>query len=704
MTSTLRQNYILVPPTSVWELNSGTWIAQTFTPDETHTIDRVDLLLSRKIGNNPGAVTVSIRATAVGEPDGADLCSGTAASSGLGEGAANASWLAFSMTVPVELTAGTKYAICTRTATADILEWSYDAFGTYAGGNVSRSTNIGVTWGAIAAHDAAFKEYGLFDASGVTPTDLQHGKKLVAVGNNEVWYESASGTMAELAAANGDIDCSLPLNVFEAYGKIFVVNHTNLKVADFQNVKITTANLGANPPDPGTVLTQSTGTNAGASMVVDYITTLTGACTIYGQSITTLAFESAETVTGTDDGGNAISFTTNSAEADGPHWYDWTVYGGSATYGAMPAAATIGCRYHGRAVIAGNSRLPHQWYMSRQARPHDFLYGINDAQSAVAGNNADAGEIGDIPTALIPYKDDWLIVGCANTCWIFTGDPTNGGSLDELDLTTGIFGAQSWCWGKEGELYFWGLNGIYKVQLPGGTPVCVSEIRLPKLIEDEAATPDTHRITLTYDKKRAGIKVDITLLADGSNSCYWYDFRTDGFFPENYPDSCGTYSSIEYDSTDPDYNDVIYGCSDGYLRSLDPASKDDDVTTGTQAIDSYVTFGPFLMSDFANNEGKITGLDIILGGGGAAGSQSDSDGATYELYTARSAEKVLELMSAGTAMRAAGTITGPGRDRKTFRKKIRGVYGGIKLKNATASQTWALEQLLIDVKKAGGLR
>jgi hypothetical protein len=136
---------------------------------------------------------------------------------------------------------------------------------------------------------------------------------------------------------------------------------------------------------------------------------------------------------------------------------------------------------------------------------------------------------------------------------------------------------------------------------------------------------------------------------------------------------------------------------------MDDSEKDDDITSGTQAIVSYVTFGPFLLSDFASNEGKITGLDIVLAGGGVGGSQPDSDGATYELYTAKSAEQVLEFMAAGT-MKASGTITGPGRDRKTFRKKIRGVYGGIKLFNATAEQTWALEQILIKVSKAGGLR
>jgi len=320
----------------------------------------------------------------------------------------------------------------------------------------------------------------------------------------------------------------------------------------------------------------------------------------------------------------------------------------------------------------------------------------------VAGNNTDAGEIGDIVTALIPYKDDFMIFGCASTMWYMTGDPTSGGSLDELDLTTGIFGAQSWCWGEDGELYFWGVNGIYKVKLPGGVPQCISQIRLPKLVDDEAADPSTHRIVMSYDKRRSGIQISVTLLSDGSNSCYWYDLRTDGFFPESYPDECGVFSSIEYEAVDPAFKQVMYGCKDGYIRFADDSEKDDDAGDTDTAISSYVTFGPFLLSNSAANEGKITGLDVILGSGSDGG--TDSDGASYELYVGKSAQEVLKKMIAGTPISAAGTESNSGRSRQTFRKKVRGVYGGLKLKNVTAAQTWALEQILINISKAGRLR
>ncbi len=609
----------------------------------------------------------------------------------------------FSMDTQVDMLIGEEYVIVlsapTIGASANGCTWSIEVSNPYAAGNNSSSTDSGSSWAAYTL-DRDFLVQGVFSPTSVIPTDVEYTKQLVAVANNQVWHEAVAGTMSELTAATDDIDCSDLLSIFEGYGKVFVANKTNLKIADLQNSKITTADVvsGGVYPQFGALLT---GGSSGAAMIVDYITALTSTCTIYGTSITDATFTSGETVTGTNPDGTSVSFVTNSIEDAGPHWYDWTAYGNDTTFGEMPPRATLGCLFRGRAVISGNNLAPHQWYMSRQANPFDWLYGVNDAQSAVAGNNTDAGEVGDVVTALIPYKDDFLIFGCVDSMWYLTGDPTSGGSLDELDLTTGIFGANSWCWGEDDVLYFWGLNGIYKVSLPGGAPICLSEIRLPKLIDDEAADPTTHRITMAYDKRRAGILTTVTKLSDGSNSCYWYDFRTDGFFPESYPDACGVYSAVQYNAFDSGFKQVMYGCNDGYIRYHDEAAKDDDTTAGTAAISSYVTFGPFLLSASAVNEGKITGFDLILGGGGSA---PESDGASYEFYTGKSAQEVVKRMAAGTPIAAAGSETGSGRSRKTFKRKIRGVYCGIKVKNITLAQTWAMEQALVEIAKAGRLR
>ena len=535
----------------------------------------------------------------------------------------------------------------------------------------------------------------------------------------------AVGTMVKLADSDGDIDTSDNLNIFEALQKVFVVNGANLKVADFINTKITVSAM-TSPPAHGDILTQDQTDSKYAYMVVDFVNTTK--TLIYGYAY--YAGGATAFLTTIDISSNNATATMNpspipnaniSVVTAKPHWYDWTVYpdviltidSSTKSYGSMPNKAYLGCLYRGRCILSGDPEHPHQWYMARQFNPWDFAYIANDAQSPVKGGNADAGEIGDIIRALIPYKDDYLIFGCATSMWFLAGDPAENGSINELDLTVGIFGANSFCFDGEGNLYFWGTNGIYKTTIPG-TPKCISEIKLPDLVNDQVGSavidPATHRITLAYDRVRSGILICITKLSDGSNSNYWYDLRTDGFFPESYANECGPYSLFYYAANDSDYRDLLVGCKDGYIRKFNETLKSDNDTAdaagvGTVAIDSYVQFGPLQIADDPKFEGKITGLDLISAGGAANGSQSDSNDVDCELYVAKSAEEIIEKLSAGTNPNFSKTLKAPGRRRgNNVRRKLRGVYVGIKLQNDTAAETWGFEQLLIDAKKSGRLK
>ncbi len=537
----------------------------------------------------------------------------------------------------------------------------------------------------------------------VSISDIISYKRLVAAGNSKIYYEDidvAAGTMTELDTSSGAIDTSDQLNMFEAYQKVFIVNGANLKVADFINTKLTSSALGS-AHAKGDILTQDQGGGDIAYMVVDFTNTaktLTYGFAYYAGSAT--AFDAVTAITGS---GSGSGFTPSAVTAS-PHWYDWTVYPGGAS-GTMPTKAYLGCLYRGRCVISGNPKYPYQWYMSRQANPWDFAYAANDAQSPVAGGNADAGESGDIIRALIPYKDDYLIFGCATSIWFLAGDPAESGSLNELDLTVGIFGANSWCFDGFGNLYFWGTNGIYKTTIPG-TPQCISEQVLPNLVSDEAADPSTHRITMAFDRTRTGILICITKLSDGSNSNYFYDLKSEGFFPETYPDECGPYSLFYYTANNSTYRDLLVGCKDGYIRKFDSSAKDDDIGASDDAIDSYVAFGPLQIGDTPENEGKLTGFIPVSAGGASGGTQSDSGDIDCEIFTAKSAEEIIEKLTATSrSPNFSKTISAPGRNRgNSLRRKIRGIYAGIRLGNNTATETWGLEQLIINAKKSGRLK
>lgn len=533
-------------------------------------------------------------------------------------------------------------------------------------------------------------------------------KRLVAAGNDELFYEDimAAGTMVELVAANGDIDTTDELNIFEAYQKVFVVNGQNFKVADFTNTKLTITAL-TTAPTRLSVVTQAT---SNATMVVDFVNT--AKTEIYGKTTAgTFVTTGGYTLSG---GGMDPETRVPSAVVEAmdphPHWYDYTVYPGGST-GALPAQAYIGCLYQGRVVLSGDSDYPHQWYMARQTDPFDYAYitGGTDAQSPIYGGAADAGECGDIVRSLIPYRDEYLIFGCATSMWYLTGNPAQGGEIMELDLTVGIFGANSYCFDGGGNLYFWGTNGLYKVTMPG-QPRCVSAIPLPAIVRDADADITTHRITLAYDITRSGILVCITKLADGSNLNYFYDLKTEtqdkagGFFPETYPDQCGPYSLFYYPANDPANRDLLVGSKDGYIRKFSPTANDDDIGGSDQAINSYVTFGPLKLGE-ENKEGVVSSVVVETAGGQSGGGLTDSSPPTLNMWVGLSADEISEKLVANTSPNLAATIAAPGRNRGAgIKRPLRGAYAGIRVGNSTATETWGLERIVLEGKKAGRIK
>jgi len=552
----------------------------------------------------------------------------------------------------------------------------------------------------------------------VSLTEQGQKKRLVVAGSDLIYYEDvdvAAGDMVELDTSSGPIDTTEQLIIFEAFQKGFVVNGSNLKVIDFINTKLSTADVRPNDetnvaPMKGTILTGE----GGATMIVDYCNANDGAALIYGY-VTSGTFQSGEVVTGTNASGTptAVSFTTDAAPVSPPHWYDWTEYPtiGGISYGSLPNKAYLGCRYCGRCVLSGNPEYPNQWYMSRQANPWDWAYAANDAQSPVAGQNADAGEIADIVKALIPYGDDFLMFGCANSIQVLKGDPCfGGGPITELSSTVGIFGAQSYCFDDNGNLYFFGTDGIYMSPLTGGgpgNPICISKSAIPDIIDDNSIDADTHRITMGYDRERNGLLICITLITDGSNSNYFYDLNIKGFYPESYPDECGAYSIFYYPHNDETYKGLLLGCKDGYIRVFDDSAKDDDSGETDTAIDSYAVWPIHQMGE-DDKEGKLTSLTFELAGGGTSDTFGDTNTVDYEIHVGDDAETVLETIIDGGTARESGTLTGvgdtDGKSRHKIRKKVRGAYLGLKLGNDTASKTWSVNRVLANIKPKGKIK
>jgi len=395
------------------------------------------------------------------------------------------------------------------------------------------------------------------------------------------------------------------------------------------------------------------------------------------------------------------TFTANHDEYSPPFWLTWTANSG---LGSLPDSATIGCLYRGRLVLAGDRKNPHMWYMSRAGDPFDWLYASADAASPVAGGDGDVGEVGDIITALVPYHDDYLIIGCNQSLWLMRGDPAAGGSLDSLTSADGIFGPHSWCFDANNILYYVGLGGVYALA-PGELPRNLTSGRIPSFMT--GVNREQHWITMVFDVRRNGIlihitKIDRTVPTDyGTGESWWLDLRTGGFFPEEYPQESMPFSSLYYGSEDADYEQLIIGCHDGNIRCFDEATKDDDGVP----IDAYALYPPQRLSNLGR-EGKLNKIIICTGGG-----DSNSDNMNYEIYTGDTAQEVLEDVTADVEdtsrlnkkAKFADSIAGVVREVK--RPRCRGQFAAIKVTGSNAvDESFAVESIVAEITDGGRVK
>jgi hypothetical protein len=224
------------------------------------------------------------------------------------------------------------------------------------------------------------------------------------------------------------------------------------------------------------------------------------------------------------------------------------------------------------------------------------------------------------------------------------------------------------------------------------------------LLEDEDIDPSTHRITCGYDKRRDGIVIAITLIADGSNSNYFYAIRADGFFPETYPDECGAYSMLYYPSNSSANSDLLIGSRDGYIRNFSDLARDDDIGVADAAINSECLMPIIDMNeDDDNGRGRTLSTTVTTAGGRINGEFKDTDGLTMDIHVADESETLVEDVIDGATPRHTKTTSGPGRQLR-FRGKARGKWLGVLLKNSTASEWWALGKLSVESKVAGRIK
>ena len=370
----------------------------------------------------------------------------------------------------------------------------------------------------------------------------------------------------------------------------------------------------------------------------------------------------------------------------------WTPSAGTLPRGSVDD--TLACRiialYRGRVVMSGLVEEGHNWFMSAAGAPLDWDYAptTTSATTAVAGNNADAGLVGDVITALIPYSDDLLIFGGDHTIWMLRGDPAAGGVIDAISYQTGVAGPASWCFDPHGVLYFFGGGAAWRMPAGAVHPEPLSHGRLDRTFGDIDIY--NNRVSLDWDVRQDGMHLYVMPLAQPSAGSepthYFWDRKTDSWWMDTYPNAIGPTISHYIHDPEASKSGLLVGGWDGFLRVLDDAADDDDGT----AMESYVDFAPLVFGgDLANS--RLTEVVPLLAAGSGA--------IRLEAYAADSAEAVV----VETTPRFV-KVLGAGRNR-SVRQRINGNAIRLRLSNpGTVAQTWALESLTGIVAVSGKTR
>ena len=343
--------------------------------------------------------------------------------------------------------------------------------------------------------------------------------------------------------------------------------------------------------------------------------------------------------------------------------------------------------YRGRIVLWGLASDPHNWFMSAAGNPLDFDYfpSTTTQTQAVAGNNSDAGLLGDALVACIPISDDLMLMGGDHTLWVMRGDPAAGGVIDNVSYQTGISGPDAFALDPSGTIYFFGSGTLWRMGAEISTPEPMSQGRLDKTFQDIDVAE--HRVLLLWDSFRHGLHIYLTPSAQPSTAPihYFWDQRTDSFWKDQYPAATGPTAVLLYDADDPNDKALLLGSWDSYIRYPDEGDDDD----GTVIV-SYCWFTPLAGGDYINT--RVYDTRVILGSG--------SDSVTFEIHAA----STLEVLNASSTP-VVSRLMVAGRN-VPLTQKVNGNAINFRLSNSAADQaaaakTWALESISTFVGQTG---
>jgi len=525
--------------------------------------------------------------------------------------------------------------------------------------------------GFLCLADRVRFEY-ILDASGSPEVNRT---RMVASSGGRLYREANLGVMDQVTTGL-TLASDLTIHAAERLQKLFIADYSNPRIKLDDGVGTTTALASAAAATNFTHL----GIDLDSDVVV--ITAGTGVTTgVYEISVVT-----ATTITLATSAGTAYSAVEFYIDR-GAKIYDPvadTLVLWSANEGTVPPSCRLIALWRDRIVLSGAWTDPHNWFMARQGDPFDWDYAPAslDVGRAVAGNNTEAGRIGQPVTALMPFSDDLLLMSGESSLWVFRGDPAMEGRIDNLSHEIGVVSGRAWCRGPEGELIFLSRDGLYGL-MPGANqfPQSISALRLPAELRD--IDPAIYEVSLGFDVIARGVHIQLTPVNAREHVHWWVDWESKTFWPVDLQDDHEPLALHNYTSADQAETSVILACRDGYLRRYDNRNETDDGIT----IDSHIIYGPMQLGGTGLHSGMLSEMVATLAQG--------SGPVDWGIQTADSDEQAVSA----TQRPYDGTFTA-GRN-YTVRPRARGFSTALRLSNGASNRGWVVDNIVGVVSRSG---
>lgn len=354
----------------------------------------------------------------------------------------------------------------------------------------------------------------------------------------------------------------------------------------------------------------------------------------------------------------------------------------AADGGKVPEHCKLLKGWRGRLVLARATDDPQNVHLGEMGNPRGWdRFGVPLLPTrAVSLNAARVQMPPDTVNAIVPYSDHVQILLCDHSVWALVGDPADEGQragLRQVSATTGGAFGRSWAMDPDGTLYWFGSRGGLWRMRGEGNPEEVTEGLIPARLA--AVDLATYRVELAWDTSQDGLHV--LLIPQQSDDAsvdtvhYFWKAKTDEC-PEGIWEDTFAFppaSVLVADGDEEDDRVLLFGGHDGYVRKLDPASKNDDGV----AIKARCRVGPFVPeeSDF---EFRFSALSGVLA--------SDQDPVQVSVHRSSVPDDI--------GARVATVELRPGRNRD-WPIRAAGAYLWLVVEQAHVARRWSIESLAV---------